>query len=324
MERAVIFGENKSLVGILHQPVGDAHPQYPVIILINGGIIHRVGPNRLYVKLARALQEVGWTSLRFDLSGLGDSPKSLQRLDSGNDIHDVKQAMDFIEASKGIHEFILMGICSGADIAFNTALKDDRVVGVVPVNGYFYEVNEMSEVLKKAKAAVAMRYYKKNMLSMSRWLKIIQGKSGALRWKNIVRIANSMLQFIHRKIKPRKLRVTKDGKTDPSKFTIRNWKVLVKRNTRLFHIFSEGSDSHDVFTLTAAAQLKGYIQGGIIDYTLIEDADHTCTPVWSQGYLITLIKDWLKKNTWRETYTSSSYDNRVKKETLQDLLMPNL
>jgi len=322
MEKAFIFGEAKNLVGIIHRPA-HANIHYPVMIMINGGLIHRVGPNRLYVKLARTLGVAGWTSFRFDLSGLGDSATAWQQSESGNDVHDAKEAMDFIALTYGIHEFILMGICSGADVAFHTALKDTRVVGVIPINGYFYELEEMYDVVKKANEAVALRYYKKNMFSIARWQKIVRGRSSVLSLKNLSGILNSITNIAKQKFKPAAYAGSGVVRKNQPEFKIDNWDILLKRSTKLYHIFSEGSDAYDAFVLTAAMRLQSYIQSGKIGYTLIRDADHTCTLVWSQEYLIMLIKTWLLENNWEVTPHSSNI-RVAEKESIQDLLMPNI
>ena len=55
-EEAVLFGTTQSLVGILSQPPREEAPRgLPAVILLNAGIVHRVGPNRLYVRMAREL-----------------------------------------------------------------------------------------------------------------------------------------------------------------------------------------------------------------------------------------------------------------------------
>src|SRR5208337_1020254 len=61
------------LVGIVTQPVDYEPEDRPVFVILNTGIIHRVGHHRMYVSLARALARLGYQVLRFDLSGIGDS-----------------------------------------------------------------------------------------------------------------------------------------------------------------------------------------------------------------------------------------------------------
>ena len=41
---------------------------------MNAGSIHRVGPNRSFVRMARRFADLGYPVLRMDLSGIGDSP----------------------------------------------------------------------------------------------------------------------------------------------------------------------------------------------------------------------------------------------------------
>ena len=55
-EEIITFGKTRALVGILHKPVGPApRADLPAVLLLNAGLLHRVGPNRLYVKIARQL-----------------------------------------------------------------------------------------------------------------------------------------------------------------------------------------------------------------------------------------------------------------------------
>lgn len=109
----------------------------PAVVFLSAGLLRSQGPNRLYVETARALQKAGISSLRFDLSGVGDS---LERA-GGNNISEktvveVKDVLDAISAQKGLHKFVLMGLCSGAHDGVDIAVQDKRVVGLVSIDGY--------------------------------------------------------------------------------------------------------------------------------------------------------------------------------------------
>lgn len=71
--QAVMIGARKTLVGVMTQPAEHEPEDRPVFVILNSGIIHRVGHHRMYVTLARALAGAGYQVLRFDLSGIGDS-----------------------------------------------------------------------------------------------------------------------------------------------------------------------------------------------------------------------------------------------------------
>lgn len=140
-EKAVLFGKTAKLVGVLCEPTGDVRRAgAPCVVLLNSGLLHRVGAHRLHVKLARALSQIGVPSLRFDFSGLGDSEvrkDSLPFEQSGP--LEVREAMDFLEAKVGSSSFVLVGLCSGADMAFGTACTDERVVGLAQLDGFVYK-----------------------------------------------------------------------------------------------------------------------------------------------------------------------------------------
>lgn len=128
------FGDG--LVGVVAVPVGRP-PRRTAVILLNAGLVHRMGPFRLYVQLARRLAAQGYVVLRFDQSGLGDSPLS-SRTSHSRKRDEVVAAMDLIERETGVAGFVLGGICSGADDSFNIAPDEPRVRGVVLLDGVGY------------------------------------------------------------------------------------------------------------------------------------------------------------------------------------------
>ena len=65
-ERVVRFGKGVSLVGIQTDSELGVGAEVPRIVLVNSGILHRVGACRLHVQLARAFAERGFSTLRFD------------------------------------------------------------------------------------------------------------------------------------------------------------------------------------------------------------------------------------------------------------------
>ena len=71
VERSVRLGR-LGLFGIVSEPLQPT--DRPTVVFLNAGLIHHVGPARLWVTLGRELASVGIPTLRLDLSGLGESP----------------------------------------------------------------------------------------------------------------------------------------------------------------------------------------------------------------------------------------------------------
>ncbi len=138
VEQVAQFGVSGALVGILSQPSSSVVS--PVAyLLFNAGVVSRRGPHRLNVRLARALAEAGHTSLRFDLSGQGDSRSATQPNDFvAQSVRDLRSAMDHVQQRCGIHHFALIGICSGAVCVLPAGLADTRVAALMMFDGHWY------------------------------------------------------------------------------------------------------------------------------------------------------------------------------------------
>lgn len=134
-EHATLLGPRKSLVAILTQEAGAAVRSKPAIVILNAGIIHRVGPNRMHVDLARQLAAAGHLVVRFDLAGIGDSDPRTDSLPAFEaSLHDIRELLDSLQATRHTERVILIGLCSGANQAVVYAGHDPRIAGVVLID----------------------------------------------------------------------------------------------------------------------------------------------------------------------------------------------
>lgn len=136
----VTMGADQRLVGTLCMPT-DVAPKSVAFVMLNAGVVSRIGPHRFNVKLARHLATLGFSSLRFDLSGQGDSaPPSASAAPSQEEqvMLDLRDALDHIAQTTGIERFVIAGICSGAVAAYFYAQRDDRVIGTWMLDGYTF------------------------------------------------------------------------------------------------------------------------------------------------------------------------------------------
>ena len=145
-ENVYTVGPSKSLVAAVTEPVHvAANNATPVIVILNTGIIHRVGHQRKFVMLARELAARGYSVVRFDFSGIGDSERRKDHLPALEGcLDDIRVILDWLEVSRGQRRAILLGLCSGADHAIIYAGSDPRVVGaglldpMIPPTRRFY------------------------------------------------------------------------------------------------------------------------------------------------------------------------------------------
>jgi pimeloyl-ACP methyl ester carboxylesterase len=134
------FGADSGLFGILTSPDKDIEVSgAPTMIILNAGIVHRVGPFRIHVDVARMMASHGYSTLRIDLAGLGDSAPRTGKFDTDERaLLDVREAMDFLKSDHGVDSFVLVGLCSGAYEAHRISVKDRRVVGAAFLDGIVF------------------------------------------------------------------------------------------------------------------------------------------------------------------------------------------
>jgi pimeloyl-ACP methyl ester carboxylesterase len=167
-ERAYTFGEGGGLFGILTEP--EPASERPFVILLNAGLVHRVGPFRMSVDLARRLAALGFHTLRMDLSGLGDSaPRPGEPDLHRRVVADLKDAMDFLAQRRGARSFVVGGLCSGAINAHYAAVADPRVAGVIMLDGYAYSTAQF--ILRRygprlASPSAALRFVERQVSSL--------------------------------------------------------------------------------------------------------------------------------------------------------------
>ena len=172
-EQATLFGPRKSLVGIVAQDLSaGGGGGLPAVVILNAGIIHRVGPNRMFVGLSRRLAAAGRTVVRVDLSGIGDSePRSdgLAPLDAA--LADLREVLDSLEATRQIRRVVLVGLCSGADHSIIYGGSDPRIVGTVLIDA---SVPRTSRYYAN--------HYGRRLFRLRSWLNFTAGRHPLWRW----------------------------------------------------------------------------------------------------------------------------------------------
>ncbi|MFO0668246.1 MAG: alpha/beta fold hydrolase [Polyangiaceae bacterium] len=157
-EESVFMG---GLFGVWTEPPTDVARRNTAILLLGAGSNHRVGINRMHTPFARRLAKRGFPVLRFDLSGVGDSPTLPGERDRciymPQAVPETRAAIDYA-MTRGVKQVAMAGLCSGGYTSFHTAAIDARVVAIAPINVPVYHFNKGdSLVLARHRPAVPWR-----------------------------------------------------------------------------------------------------------------------------------------------------------------------
>lgn len=175
-EVALLLGPRKSMVGIATPALGASSESEPLTaVILNSGILHRVGANRMSVTLARALAAKGIGAVRFDLSGIGDSePRTDELAPLAASMADIKEALDSLQATRRISRVVLIGLCSGADHSILYDPDDPRVVGAVLIDPSIPSTRRYW-----------VHYYRRQATNLKSWQRLAWDPKS--RWRTIAR-----------------------------------------------------------------------------------------------------------------------------------------
>jgi hypothetical protein len=274
-EIPVLFGAESTLVGIITQPEVSTAGDF-ACLTFNAGVIPRFGPHRFNVKLARNLATAGILSMRFDISGLGDSrPAVTGRNFLQQAVVDIRAAMDFLEHRHGIRRFALIGNCSGAVQVYWASLADERVIGSLMFDGFCY----------KTRWTPLVRHWKH--LRASTWKKVLAAVVRRLvtalspRSRN-VRTADPGLFF-----------EDESYATPPRAKYCEAMQSLVDRGTSVFLVFSDGNQDKYSYAnqFRDAFADQPFVAKVRCDY--MPEIDHTLLTQEAQRRFINVIGNWI-------------------------------
>lgn len=271
-ERIFHFGEEQNLLGILTEPTAAADPKKPVILFLNAGVVHHIGPFRLSTEFARALAGEGFRCFRFDLSGIGDSNLGKSQVTAEQRfIDDGKAAMDTLQAQLGDStRFIIFGLCTGADNAHKTAAVDTRVDGAVFIDGYMYP---------------SPRYY---------WLRIVPVLLSPRRVLGII------MRLFHKPPETSAQETREDmvftWQMPPRAKAIAEWTKMLHNNVQMLFIYTGGTYffyNYETQLLDAIPVLKA--NRDKVSIKLFSQMDHTFSLAKHRHELLAYLRQWLQR-----------------------------
>jgi len=283
-EDAIQFGASKSLVGVVSDPADNGSSR-PAVILLNSGIIHRIGPNRLYVTLARRLARAGFVTLRFDSSGIGDSVSRRDHVPfQRSSVLETQDAMEYLAATRGVSRFLLAGICTGAVVAYHTSRADERVLGAVLINGQGY-IPESEEAIHAYLATRQRRsyYLGRALYNLQSWRKLATGRVG---YRDILGALGFRREGRRR---------AKDVPTSKAREVAGGFRSLADRRTEMLFLYSGGDPGIEELDLILEGRVAELSARETVQYRVIEKADHMFTALASQEEFLRSTVGWLQE-----------------------------
>lgn len=285
-EKAFLFGKHKSLFGVVTEPPSPALAAgRPAVILLNAGVVHRIGPHRKSVTIARRLAAEGFVVMRFDQSGLGDSEPRRDALSfQDGAVSDIQEAMEHLEKSRQISTFVLMGLCSGADNSYQTTVRDARSVGALMMDGYSYKTPEffVRDIMIRARRVRSWRDTGKRKISAL--MSMVQDRldRGSQPPEAPAAPAGPIPQYVR--------------EFPPKEQFIADVQAMVARGVKLHFVYSSGMPEYYNYEGQLMDSLGGLDFKGMVTSEFFGGTDHTFTEQKSREELVMSVVRWIKRS----------------------------
>lgn len=273
VDKPVLLGPDRDQVAIATVPEGAGKT---ALLLMNAGLIHRVGPSRLNVELARRVAQAGHVSLRLDLAGFGDSPSRAEGLSfEAGAIRDLREAMRWLAEHHGIERFVSAGLCSGADVSLKLAAEAADVSAAVLIDCFSYDTG-----LSFA------RGYAQRMISRRSWKGFIGGGQSDLRERCVARVKGALgraegdVPEASMWVQPPKTEIQADVER------------AVANRARL-HLAYSGGPAYDNYLLNLRDVFGPHLKSGAADLVRFKESDHTFTMVHDRQRLVAQVAEWV-------------------------------
>jgi pimeloyl-ACP methyl ester carboxylesterase len=284
-ETPIHFGRDQRLYGVIAEPSSPSTTERPAVLLLNVGADNHVGPHRMNTEIGRELAGMGHVTLRFDVGGLGESAPSsgkgenrLYRMDS---VDDVQEAMSALERWRGCSRFVLVGLCSGAFLAFHAAARDPRVIGQALVNMFAFEWKEGDPIAPTERSSYASnRFYVRALLDRRVWQRALRGEVDV---KGIAAAVGE--RYAERLVLgARSMSARLLGRWAQSGVE-RTLHAVCDRGARTLMVFSESDGGLDMIARYIGVDAERMARRPEFSIEIVRDVDHTFSTMASQERL---------------------------------------
>lgn len=281
----MVLGAGRGLVGVVTVPPAERRNGAGAIWL-NSGIVPRAGIHRLHVRAARALGELGYTTLRLDFSGIGDSDPALDRrpfLERGVD--EAREAVAWLGQARGCTEFLLGGLCSGALFAFRAASSEPRVTTLALLNPTGHLHGDDPELGRRLYERARGRHLRR-LLTRSSF-------RGKLLRRTLARDVEPgpLLAAAGRAIRST-ARAARAARNDCPEGSMAELRSLLDRGVRVLELHAEGDEGLDYAEIFGGRELGRLAALPGMTVRVVAGANHTFAMGWCQDEALDALVDW--------------------------------
>ena len=261
----------------------------PAVLMLNAGSVHLIGPNRLWVQLARRWAARGITAMRLDISGIGDSPPRPGAEEnvvySRHAADDIAAALAYLKAQPGVGECHVLGLCSGAYHAFKAAVAGQPLASALMVNPltYFWKEGGQLSDVQEYEVFELMSKYRGKLLTIEPWRRLVGGRLDLRLISQVVlrRLWNIVASYLIAAARLLRLPIRDD--------LARELEAAAGQGARLRFVFAAHAPGFALLRKQSGNTILRLQQRRLATLDFVADADHTFTQLPARERLVALL-----------------------------------
>lgn len=277
-----------ALFGVLCKAEG-ARPG-PAVLMLNSGSVHHIGPNRLWVQLARAWALRGVAVLRLDISGIGDSPPRPHAdrnvVYSPHAGADIAAALAWLRREGGATECHVMGLCSGGYHALKAAMAGQYIASALAINPltFNWKPGAQMDDVKDYEVAPLAAKFRRRLFAARSWRKLLHGRVDValvveVTWRRL-------LSFVQ----PHALALARALHLPMHDDLVHQLAEAARHGIRLRFVFAENAPGFELLEREGGVAVQRMIRRGEASLDFIAGADHTFTPLQARRRLVEVLE----------------------------------
>lgn len=175
------------MVGILTTPPSSVRDRNATVVVLQAGLLNKTGVGDYFRWLSDALAADGWTVLRMDQRGTGDSDGEIvsdvpidayfRKIQTGAAKADTLEQIRWVERTLGHKDIHLLGQCGGSVTAIIAAAEAQPAPASLLCIAMAVLYSESLDKVREGDAALAGKGYAAKLLDPASWKRLVSGAS---------------------------------------------------------------------------------------------------------------------------------------------------
>lgn len=292
------------LLAIVTRPEADQHRNGTCVVVSNTGTVNRSGPGRFHTPLARHWASLGYTVIRVDLGGSGDSaprdPTTENTPYSPERIRELNAVVAYARTEMGMDQTVAFGICSGAYNNLQVAASGAPLDAIVLVNPLIFSIDGAGSVDTSLDRAVLSANRLSVGLANRSWHDVRVRHGGAIgaarRARALVHdgAVRGYAQMLNAKLRDRATRVGLTRFALPT--PVDTFRRLHHNDVRVVLAFADEEPGERYLRTIGGSAFRDAIHDGSVHVINIVGGDHIFSPPAARLELTRELTNWLTSN----------------------------